>query len=147
MLLAGLGWGMVAVSGFVTIYYNIIITWVLFYLFKSFTKDLPWRTCGNSWNSDACLEKFAGVQTTVRTVKSPPCRKHATNSLIISPPTRYCDSQQFPARAASSRSGARCRGRFLFNISFKQRVSLRVGVRGSLACQRMTHSPLKLVTH
>ena len=56
---------MVAVSGFVSIYYNIIITWVLFYLFKSLTKDLPWRTCGNEWNTDACLESLADVHATV----------------------------------------------------------------------------------
>ena len=47
---------MVAVSGFVSIYYNIIITWVLYYLIKSFTKNLPWAKCGNDWNTLNCLE-------------------------------------------------------------------------------------------
>ena len=47
---------MVAVSGLVSVYYNIIITWVLYYLFKSFAKDLPWRKCGNPWNTLNCLE-------------------------------------------------------------------------------------------
>ena len=54
-LLTGVGYGMVIISGIVCIYYNIIITWTLYYLFKSFTMNLPWSTCDNEWNMDACM--------------------------------------------------------------------------------------------
>ena len=46
---------MVIVSGVVTIYYNIIITWVLYYLGMSFTKHLPWADCTNEWNTKYCM--------------------------------------------------------------------------------------------
>ena len=50
---------MVLVSGIVCVYYNVIMAWGFYYIFKSFTKDqLPWATCGNSWNSDSCVERL-----------------------------------------------------------------------------------------
>jgi hypothetical protein len=54
-LILGVGWAMAINSFFVTIYYNIIIAWCLFYLFASFRKKLQWSDCGNWWNTDRCL--------------------------------------------------------------------------------------------
>ena len=51
---AGVGYGMVIISGIVCVYYNIIITWTLYFLYMSFRAILPWSTCSNSWNSDNC---------------------------------------------------------------------------------------------
>lgn len=31
--------------------YIIIIAWAFFYLFSSFSAELPWATCGNYWNT------------------------------------------------------------------------------------------------
>ena len=45
---------MLIVCGLVTLYYNVIIAYTLFYLFASFTSDVPWRTCGNEWNTPNC---------------------------------------------------------------------------------------------
>lgn len=53
-LFKGIGYGMVLISGIVCIYYNVIITWTLYYLFNSFTLELPWATCNNEWNTPAC---------------------------------------------------------------------------------------------
>ena len=53
----GIGYGMVLISGIVCIYYNIIIAWTLYYLFTSFQRVLPWSTCDNSWNTDACASR------------------------------------------------------------------------------------------
>lgn len=50
----GVGFAMLMVSFLVVLYYNMIIAWTLFYTFASFTKQLPWEFCGNSWNSIAC---------------------------------------------------------------------------------------------
>jgi len=54
-LFKGLGWGMVLISGIVCIYYNVIITWTLYYLFRSFSAVLPWSDCDNEWNTDNCI--------------------------------------------------------------------------------------------
>uniref|UniRef100_W5N3N3 Solute carrier family 6 member 11a n=1 Tax=Lepisosteus oculatus TaxID=7918 RepID=W5N3N3_LEPOC len=36
--------------------YIIIQAWTLFYLFSSFSSELPWDSCRNTWNTDACVE-------------------------------------------------------------------------------------------
>ncbi|XP_064650709.1 sodium- and chloride-dependent glycine transporter 1-like isoform X4 [Lineus longissimus] len=53
-LFQGIGWGMFMVSFFVGIYYNVIIAWTLYYIFASFTAQVPWATCDNEWNTPAC---------------------------------------------------------------------------------------------
>ena len=49
---------MVIISGIVCIYYNIIITWTLYYLFKSFQANVPWATCNNEWNDEYCASNM-----------------------------------------------------------------------------------------
>ena len=46
----GIGFGMVIVSFFVCVYYNVIIGWSLYYLFASFQSVLPWTRCDQWWN-------------------------------------------------------------------------------------------------
>lgn len=41
----------VVIESYLNIYYIIILAWALFYLFSSFTSELPWTTCSNSWNT------------------------------------------------------------------------------------------------
>ena len=55
-LIAGVGYSMLIISFLVSIYYNTIIAWVLYYLFESFRADVPWRDCKNSWNTESCYE-------------------------------------------------------------------------------------------
>lgn len=43
-------------SGYIAIYYNVIISWAFFYFFSSFSWTLPWSSCDNSWNSEYCRE-------------------------------------------------------------------------------------------
>lgn len=45
---------MVIISGLTCVYYNVIVAWTLYYLFKSFAAHVPWATCDNWWNTDAC---------------------------------------------------------------------------------------------
>ncbi|XP_078602717.1 sodium- and chloride-dependent glycine transporter 1-like isoform X1 [Branchiostoma floridae x Branchiostoma japonicum] len=62
----GVGYAMVAISMMVGIYYNVVIAYTLYYLFASFTATLPWLTCNNPWNTDACIQdrSVLGANTT-----------------------------------------------------------------------------------
>ncbi|GAU90933.1 hypothetical protein RvY_03284-1 [Ramazzottius varieornatus] len=51
----GIGYGTVVIVTLLNIYYIIILAWVFFYLFMSFSSVLPWSTCGNYWNTDNCV--------------------------------------------------------------------------------------------
>ena len=43
---------MIVASIMVSIYYNMIIAWATFYMFASFTSELPWTHCDNpDWNT------------------------------------------------------------------------------------------------
>lgn len=35
-------------------YYCVIICWIMFYFFASFTSELPWAECSNYWNTAYC---------------------------------------------------------------------------------------------
>ena len=43
--LGGIGYAMTAVSVYITLYYNVIVAWCIFYLVNSFTASLPWGLC------------------------------------------------------------------------------------------------------
>ncbi|XP_059207829.1 sodium- and chloride-dependent GABA transporter ine [Centropristis striata] len=60
-LLKGVGIASVAIAFIMCTYYNVVITWALYYLFSSFQSPLPWKDCNNTWNT-------------------PNCTSHATNS-------------------------------------------------------------------
>ena len=53
-LFQGVGVASVLVSAMVSIYYNMILAWILYYLFVSFTDELPWTNCAEPWKSDEC---------------------------------------------------------------------------------------------
>ncbi|KAF7665675.1 hypothetical protein LDENG_00136540 [Lucifuga dentata] len=53
-LLKGVGMASVAISFIMCTYYNVVITWALYYLFSSFQAPLPWQNCNNTWNTPNC---------------------------------------------------------------------------------------------
>ncbi|XP_062853957.1 sodium- and chloride-dependent GABA transporter 2-like [Trichomycterus rosablanca] len=55
-LFQGLGYGSQVVVLYSSIYYIIILAWAFFYLFSSFTSELPWASCSNPWNTETCVE-------------------------------------------------------------------------------------------
>uniref|UniRef100_A0A8B9SHP0 Transporter n=1 Tax=Anas platyrhynchos TaxID=8839 RepID=A0A8B9SHP0_ANAPL len=57
-LFKGVGMGTILIVSLVAIYYNMIIAYVLFYLFASLTSDLPWQHCGNWWNTELPSEEY-----------------------------------------------------------------------------------------
>ncbi|XP_014681693.1 PREDICTED: sodium- and chloride-dependent glycine transporter 1-like [Priapulus caudatus] len=61
---SGVGYGMTVVSFFIGVYYNMIIAWAIYYMVSSFTKTLPWGSCENEWNTEAC-SKFSAANCTL----------------------------------------------------------------------------------
>lgn len=51
LFFTGIGYASQIIVGYLNIYYIIILSWALFYLFSSFTPVLPWASCNNPWNS------------------------------------------------------------------------------------------------
>ncbi|XP_070117930.1 sodium-dependent noradrenaline transporter isoform X2 [Equus caballus] len=52
----GVGYAVILIALYVGFYYNVIIAWSLYYLFSSFTFNLPWTDCGHTWNSPNCTD-------------------------------------------------------------------------------------------
>ncbi|XP_077540422.1 sodium- and chloride-dependent GABA transporter 1-like isoform X2 [Haemaphysalis longicornis] len=52
----GIGIASLTIVTLSNIYYMVIVAWILFYLISSFTEVLPWKHCGNHWNTDNCWE-------------------------------------------------------------------------------------------
>ncbi|KAM4616802.1 sodium- and chloride-dependent GABA transporter 1 [Polymixia lowei] len=60
-LLKGVGVATVVISFVLCTYYNVIMTWALYYFFNSFYATLPWQSCNNSWNAIGnCSSGFPG---------------------------------------------------------------------------------------
>ncbi|XP_036383442.1 sodium- and chloride-dependent GABA transporter ine [Megalops cyprinoides] len=63
-LLKGVGLATVVISFVLSTYYNVLMTWALFYFFNSFGSTLPWQSCNNTWNVGAnCSTGFPGNAT------------------------------------------------------------------------------------
>ncbi|KAJ6218465.1 hypothetical protein RDWZM_009622 [Blomia tropicalis] len=55
-LFKGIGYSVVLIAFYVDLYYNVIIAWAMHFLIKSFTSELPWAKCNNTWNTDKCFD-------------------------------------------------------------------------------------------
>ncbi|XP_056133558.1 sodium- and chloride-dependent GABA transporter ine [Lampris incognitus] len=49
-LFKGVGLATVTISFVLCTYYNVLMSWALYYFFNSFGAPLPWQSCNNTWN-------------------------------------------------------------------------------------------------
>ncbi|CAG0915473.1 unnamed protein product [Notodromas monacha] len=80
-ILKGVGYAICVIDLYMAMYYNTIIAWALYYLFSSFTDELPWTSCYNEWNTVNCssLTNFTG--------------NGSVSNLTASPAQEYFDRQ------------------------------------------------------
>ncbi|XP_021918197.1 sodium- and chloride-dependent glycine transporter 1-like isoform X2 [Zootermopsis nevadensis] len=55
-LLKGTGFAIVIVNIICTMYYNVIISYPIYFLVMSLRSKLPWEDCNHEWNTDKCLK-------------------------------------------------------------------------------------------
>lgn len=54
---SGIGYATQVVIAYAAVSYIVIQAWAFFYLFSSFSADIPWASCRNSWNTGTCLDR------------------------------------------------------------------------------------------
>ena len=58
-LTPGVGAAILIVSALCVWIYTVPFSWMLYYLGSSLAKDVPWRNCNNTWNTEKCDEIIA----------------------------------------------------------------------------------------
>lgn len=54
----GVGFAVLVISFLCTVYYNVLIAYVLYYMYESLKSDVPWRHCHNWWNTPNCVKDY-----------------------------------------------------------------------------------------
>ncbi|XP_062391838.1 sodium- and chloride-dependent GABA transporter 2-like [Sardina pilchardus] len=62
-LFQGVGYASHLIIGFSATSYIVILAWAFFYLFSSFSAELPWTNCDNSWNTESCMRNTKDVSS------------------------------------------------------------------------------------
>ena len=82
------------------LYYNVIISWAIFYFVSSFRKTLLWKNCGHSWNDANCFETGSGNKPYVLNDTMYNCTELQFNMSLsscvpIDPTKRATSTEQF----------------------------------------------------
>ncbi|XP_063791753.1 sodium- and chloride-dependent neutral and basic amino acid transporter B(0+)-like [Pseudophryne corroboree] len=106
-LFQGVGVTMVLISTLVSIYYNVIIAYSLFYLFASFRSYLPWSECFE-WADSNCCSGLSGLRNVTldnATVTMNVSWIHEHNLTCSNDNTTELPSKQYWDKVALKRSG------------------------------------------
>ena len=103
-LFHGLGYGMIAISGMVALYYTVIIGWCILYLFISFTAVLPWEDCHSDWATkdcysykaaDHCLAQNGSVYMNQTCFNSTVAMERGLYGITMNHSSRHAPAQDF----------------------------------------------------
>jgi len=67
----GVGVAMVTISLIVSIYYNVIMAYCLFYMFNSMRSVLPWTVCDETWSDERCYVRTDNASSLLASTR--PC--------------------------------------------------------------------------
>ncbi|KAK3745509.1 hypothetical protein QZH41_009919, partial [Actinostola sp. cb2023] len=81
---SGIGIAMITISFLVSIYYNVILAWSVYFLYSSFQSDLPWVGCHHSWNTPDC---YNGTRTNGTGIS--PSRQFLEKEATVQKVSRY----------------------------------------------------------
>ncbi|XP_072291290.1 sodium- and chloride-dependent GABA transporter 2 isoform X2 [Eucyclogobius newberryi] len=67
-LFEGVGYATQVIVALLNVYYIIVLAWAIFYLSNSFTWDLPWASCNNTWNTGRTNSYYNTAIATATTI-------------------------------------------------------------------------------
>jgi len=82
-LIEGVGFAMIINSVLCMLYYNVIISWALFYFVSSFRTNLLWKKCGYWWNDANCFVPGANTSPYVFNSTMYNCTKPQYDNITI----------------------------------------------------------------
>uniref|UniRef100_A0A8D2IBB2 Transporter n=1 Tax=Urocitellus parryii TaxID=9999 RepID=A0A8D2IBB2_UROPR len=78
----GIGYAICIIAFYIASYYNTIMAWALYYLISSFTDQLPWTSCKNSWNTGNCTNYFSEDNITWTLHSTSPAEEFYTRHVL-----------------------------------------------------------------
>ncbi|XP_067864349.1 solute carrier family 6 member 4a [Heptranchias perlo] len=78
----GIGYAICIIALIVSFYYNTIMAWALYYLYSSFTSELPWTSCNNVWNTQNCTNYFLKGNITWTKYSTSPAEEFYTRQVL-----------------------------------------------------------------
>uniref|UniRef100_A0A8D0TAI5 Transporter n=1 Tax=Sus scrofa TaxID=9823 RepID=A0A8D0TAI5_PIG len=78
----GIGFAICVIAFYIASYYNTIMAWALYYLISSFTDQLPWTSCKNSWNTGNCTNYFSEDNVTWMLHSTSPAEEFYTRHVL-----------------------------------------------------------------
>ncbi|XP_006756741.2 PREDICTED: sodium-dependent serotonin transporter [Myotis davidii] len=78
----GIGYTTCIIALYTAFYYNTIMAWALYYLISSFTAQLPWTNCKNSWNTANCTNYFSEDNITWTLHSTSPAEEFYTRHIL-----------------------------------------------------------------
>lgn len=55
-LMKGIGISSTVIVFYCNCYYIMVLTWAMYYFYRSLVYTLPWSSCSNDWNTDSCVD-------------------------------------------------------------------------------------------
>ena len=69
ILFSGIGMAMIITSLIVCVYYNVVMSYTLYFMAAAFQAEVPWEKCAPEWNG-TCFVRSEAVRNTTHDVSA-----------------------------------------------------------------------------